>query len=831
MTNDDITFVLPTDYKEIDNSYIKREYIYDFSFHVHVSTVDTIKKIEVYKNGILYNDVIVNSTGTNYYYIKDLNVINKGNYHYGIKITLNDNKVYKNGFYLKIQDSFVENDIKLVYFATQGTHENFNMLAILAKFESNYNIHSVKLYRKYLNGDWTFLGDMQKNIDNYKYKDLLFDVSMNKKEIFYKVKVLTSNNLCKTAVIEVPIEQNTFSINNISYMGNTYDKYSIYGGLVCNIISPQSSFNNKIFEFFVDSSENRFLRINIKNKKYFFYSENYEIKYPDKFIQQQTNESKNTFYISGRGIAKQIVDDLKDIEKTDSCEFNCTINCGNDYSITFNIHPDTDNALQVSTEETLNNIVRYKDLYLNTENTYEDKTISNVKHDGILTYKDNLKFLDSSLTERLLPIDQPKIDALFKNSDFSTYNNYNFYFISYSDKGIDLTVFDGINYDEINYELNIYTPTLEYIKNNVCFKFSSDDKIEFEFVNYDLTKNFQIVTIKDNQLNICSCNDSVSIIFNEMRIQLLDKLNQIYYYFEDNTSKSAKFSRNYLLKEQLFESMDFDNFIQNMYMYEFRLAITTIAETNGIEQDAELFMNATVNMGRSFFDIEKTDINYKIGTFITNNESYNQKPVNIMEKLNDTYYIKLDQSLKTKNKNDYGHYVNCGLYNQNALIYKLSLSDIELESFFTYKDTCKARIVKLNNDELYLFFYKNNKYIVNVIDLQTASRKNQFILDSKISCQYLLSLSDEQLLQFSNILSIAKQNEFVDRKMKIYCLSDYDSVLMIESGKEIFFKKITAINNSQEYNSFVYEYNINYPLNIKNRNAFLQEIELEGRNK
>lgn len=108
MTNDDITFILPTDYKEIGNSYIKREYIYDFSFHVHVSTVDTIKKIEVYKNGILYNDVIVNSAGTNYYYIKDLNVINKGNYHYGIRITLNDNKIYKNGFYLKIQDSFVE---------------------------------------------------------------------------------------------------------------------------------------------------------------------------------------------------------------------------------------------------------------------------------------------------------------------------------------------------------------------------------------------------------------------------------------------------------------------------------------------------------------------------------------------------------------------------------------------------------------------------------------------------------------------------------------------------------------------------------------------------
>ena len=832
MTNEDISFVLPSDYKQLGNSYSKKEYIYDFSFRVYINTIDAIKKIEVYKNGEKYEDVIVNNVGNNYFFIKDMNIVNKGNHHYGIKVTLNDGKVYKNGFYLKIQNSYIKNDIKILHFSTQGTHENFNSLNVLLKIETEYNVHSIKLYKKYVNRDWIYLGEMKQATYNYIYKDLLFDISLVQSNIlFYKVEILTSNGLKKEAALEVPISKSTFSLNNISYLGNTYSDYTIYGGLVGRIISPQSEFNNDIFELVVDSSNNKYLKIDIDSKKYVFYSENFKIEYPDHFVSEQTKEQQNIFHLSGKGIVKQIISKEKDIVKHDSCEFNMVIKCGDDYSVIFNIHPDTDYSLNLSTEETLNNIVRYKDLYLNSTNDFNDKTISNVKYNGIFVYDENFSFFNvNSFSKQMIPIDNSRIDNLLKNSDFTTYNNRNFYFINYSSDGINVIVFDGINFDEYTHELELYEPTLEYIKNNICFKFDKNNKLKIEFINFDLTKNFEIVRLQDNTLQIINCNENISNIFNELRMKLLGKLNEHYSFSYDNKEEKAKFSKNYLLKEQIFESMNFDNFVQNMYMYIFRVVISTTAEVNGIEKNSELSIQATVNIGQNFYDIEKVDINYKIGDFDSNQESYNQKPIGIMEELNNTYYIKLDNSLRTKNKNDYGHYMLCQLFRQNALIYKFNLSDITDENFFNYQDMCKTRVVSISNNEIYILNYKNNEYIVNCIDLSTNSNKKHFSLKSNISCQYMTSLNDEQLQCFSNILSIAKQNEFVDRKMKIYSISDYDNVLMYDSGKEIFFNKIISISTSQNYNSFLYEYNVNYPLNIKNKNAFLQELEINAKN-
>ena len=83
-------------------------------------------------------------------------------------------------------------------------------------------------------------------------------------------------------------------------------------------------------------------------------------------------------------------------------------------------------------------------------------------------------------------------------------------------------------------------------------------------------------------------------------------------------------------------------------------------------------------------------------------------------------------------------------------------------------------------------------------------------------------------MTFTNILSIAKQNEFVPRKMQIYSISDYD-VLILHTSNDISgitMESITSISTNDVYHSFYYEYNVQYPLNIKNRNSFLQEPEI-----
>jgi hypothetical protein len=98
-------------------------------------------------------------------------------------------------------------------------------------------------------------------------------------------------------------------------------------------------------------------------------------------------------------------------------------------------------------------------------------------------------------------------------------------------------------------------------------------------------------------------------------------------------------------------------------------------------------------------------------------------------------------------------------------------------------------------------------------------------IPNKLSSQYLLSLNDEQLSQFSNILSLAKQNEFVPRTMKIFSFSDKEKLSILP--EEVSMNKIIPINNTWEKaNAFNYEYEIQYPLNIKNKNNFLEEKEI-----
>lgn len=828
MNNKDITFILSNDYENIGNVFSKREYIYDFSFKVYINTTDSIRNIEIFKNGEPYENVIVNNTDANTYFVRDLEIINKGNYHYGVKVTINDGSVFKNGFYLKIQNNYIKNDIKIVHFSTQGLHENFNYLNVLLKVETEYNIHSVKLYRKFVNKDWEYLGEMSQSIYGYIYKDMPFDISLNKESnVLYKVSILTSNGLKKEETIEVPIYTNSFSINSIAYIGDTRTKnYNIRGGIVGHIIANLTQYHNDVFELIFDTSNNKYLSIELKEKNYKFYAEKYKLVLPNNFVSAQTNAYPNKFEISGVGIITKLVDAITGETKQDVANFNLSLVCGNDIYITFNIVPENDSDLALSTEKTYNNVVRFKNMFMDATEDFEDKTISNVRYPGFLIYKNDLRYFKQTNSNVIVPIDLSMIDSLFKSCDFVTYNQYNFYFITYTSQGINVIVFDGINYDTFTFKLDIYEPTLTNIKNNVFFRFDSLSQLEFNFINYDLTKNLEIITVKDNNLTIESCNSHVSEIFNYLRTKLLNKLNETYE-LEDGTVIS--FNRNYLIQEQLFESMNFDNFVQGFFMYQFKVAISTTTVINDEETDCILSINCTVNMTKDAYSIEKIDMNYKIGDKQTENEAYNQKPMNIMEQLNENYFIKLSNSLKTSNKNDYGKYTSCELYKQTGLIYRFTPNDFLLENSFGYNDVARMRVVELSSDVHFVFVMKDNQIICNEIRTSTAQRLHQYIFDSKIICQYLYQLNDEQLEKFSNILSIAKQNEFVDRTMYFYSLSDYENLFVHESSTNSFpMEKVIPINANfdKDINSFTCSYNTQYPLNIKNRNSFLQEMEV-----
>ena len=124
-----------------------------------------------------------------------------------------------------------------------------------------------------------------------------------------------------------------------------------------------------------------------------------------------------------------------------------------------------------------------------------------------------------------------------------------------------------------------------------------------------------------------------------------------------------------------------------------------------------------------------------------------------------------------------------------------------------------------------MFIQNQNTTLVGCFDLTNNTQLYRLKIPNKFSNQYVLSLNDEQLIQFSNILSIAKQNEFVPRIMNIFSYSDESNLHIIKD--DIDMNQITPFHNIWESgNGFMYNYQIDYPMNIKNRNDILEEIEI-----
>ena len=791
MTNSDIIFTLPSGYTKYNNSYIGTEFDYSFYFHVYIqSNSETIKNFRLYKNGKLYTNAIINNTGPDSYYIKDLDIIKKGNCHYKVEVTLNSNKIYRNGFYLKIQEQYIPNDIKIIHFSTQGLHENFNHLNILLSIDTQYHIDHIKLYRNN-----TYLGEMEQGNYGYIFKDFPFDVTLSKQsQLEYKTKIVCSNGITREASMIVPIYLPTFSLNSINYLWKEND-YTLYGGLVCKILSSLSEFNNWIMEFQIDTLNKYF---KLKAKDYLFTSEKFSVKYPDVFIKNQTNANPNIYEISGEGI-------IHYKEKLDQARFYLRLINGNDYSCILQITPRHDESLTLTTSRTLNNIVRYYDEYMQVQE-YDDKTISNIRYDGILFYDQLLDFyqLKSQQTQNL-PIDILK--NLFQSSNHITCNKSTFYFLSYTLEKIEITEFDGINTDVYPYKHTIYSPTLEYMKSHICFKFDRNDSFCFDIINYDTSKNLEIISIKDREMQTHVLNNYVSDIFDMMRIDVLTILKNGY---EDIT-----FNQAYLLKERTFKAMDYYNYTNDIYMFHFTYSITS--DGNIIQYDY------IVNFSKSFYNIERKYFTITTPSDVYSNDGYNQKPMDIMEHLNNAFYLRFSKSLRTKSDDDYGRYEECSLYQSNSLLYKFKPEDFYLEEF-SYKDLYQAKAIKLDY-YLYMFIQNQNTTLVGCFDLTNNTRLYRLKIPNKFSNQYVLSLNDEQLMQFSNILSIAKQNEFVPRTMNIFSYSDESNLHIIKD--DIDMNQITPFHNIWENgNGFMYNYQIDYPLNIKNRNDFLEEIEI-----
>lgn len=865
METKDIQFTLDQNYdKKIINNienYYSRVYIYDFNFKLFVNNNnDSIKNIVIYKNGIQYSDIIVTETQDNNYTISDKNIIRKGNFNFRVEITLNSNKTYSNNFNLKITNSYIENDIDIISFSTQGLHENYNNLNIILNLNSKYNIDVVELYRKRINYDWKYLGLMIYESSRYEYKDLIFDVNMTEDEHYlYKVIINTSNNLFKEKIISTLIKCNTFSLNNI-FIENvkTKKEYDIFGGIVGRINNELCEFNNDIFEFIVNKSDNEYISINIdsNDKSYYFYGEEFKTIYQDEYITNQTNVNPNIFEFNGKGIIKYVNNNNRISISNDTCTFNIRLICGDTFSVIIDIIADNINYLSINSNKAVNNIVKYidndKSKILNC--TYEDNTIANVMYDGILTYNnDELDFLDINDLSNIKISLIEKSEKYFKQSTYITNNEYYAYFITYNNDNITFIKYDGINYDTYKLDVDINNSTLDFIRNTNIFKFDSNYDLIFNFYIYDYIDNIKRVYIKDDEIVIIDYSEKINIIYNLLKNEIINyALNLTELDIIENNEElicSCKVSETYDILEKNFINMNYENFVQNFTMnefkYKFKFGITiskpdiTTGMSSNLNTEIYITGKYSTNISDSSYIIEAKNIISEINDeyFLYNYDTSvnNQNPSNIMEKLNNNYYVKFENSISSKNYDDYGIYKNCNLYNKSVLIATLSLnviygSDYTNYKYFKYKDCINIRILVIDYNTILIINMYKNKLIITKFDTSKNEVIKSYEIHSNLIPGYILNLTESQIGTFEKMFISEEQYSSITREMLILSTSDNKDNLNVEgiTNNLIAMKQIDQLNsnNDNKTKSFKLRYEVSWPLNIKNRNDYLDTINI-----
>lgn len=867
MYNKDITFELSNKYKHevycnVDNFYCN-EYVYDFKFNVIINNnTIPIKQIIVYKNGVIYNDVQILETGNNLYTIYDNKIIRKGNVVFSIKVLLNNGESYINSFNFKITNSYVFNDIKINNFSTYGLHENFNYLNILLNVSTQYNIDDVSLYRKELNSSWVYLGKMILNDNNYFYKDLLFDLSMkNDKEILYKVKITTSNGLIRTKIISSLIKTNTFSLNTLVILNDDNDKLKeLYGGLSGRISNVLSEFNNDIFQLIIDKRNTDYVSIDIKhnNCQYTMSGEKLKISQANDYTKTPTNLNPNIYDVSGHGIIKYFID--INTTKYDQCSFTIRIICGDDYYVIFSIKADNDDTLSLNSEKTLNNVIKYsedgKSQYL--DYVFVDKTVvDNTNQLGFFTYNQlnkEMKFVKYSSNIEYVDMKINKSSKYFE-CDYIAYNLSNFYFITFLETGIKIIQYDGINFDTMEFTIPLFTQTLSHLKTHIPFTFDNNDNLKFNFYNFDNINALQRVSIVNNEISIVDYSSLLVNSFNTIKTKLISYLSQLKSFTNNGITYSIqKLSNDYEIIDKKFTSMNFENFVQDFIMLNFSYKIKTninisfVNPTNNnqatLNVNLYITTDSTIKLHDNNFNIEMQRFSYDIindvFSYSYKDDIDNQNPPNIMERLNKNYYVKFETSYKSSNNNDYGNYKKCILYNKNIKVYDFSLSDVYgtnsiNHQYFYYNDICKLRVAIIDYKTIMVlnhYVNSNNQliFIMTIIDIELNKTLHQYEIATNMIFDYISSYSSSQINEFENILINASSYKSVKRNMIVMSTSDYDQLYVYGiSNDKLQMNHIDQLNSDVDYkdNSFILTYNMNWPLNIKNRNTYLETIFID----
>ena len=892
MINRDITFHLGNAFEHYvyDNKdvFYSREYLYNFEFKVIINNNDiSINNLIVYKNGIEYKDCIVIQNAMNEYEIKDKQWIKFGNNNFKVEVILEGGKIYKNDFYLKVLSGYVQDDIKLLNFTTYGIHENFSYLDIMLKLDTKYTVDRVLLYyhivpltqineKSYISEDsfknerydsrdikWSYIGSMELKDYQFKYRHMLYDITMKNtpRTLLYKAVVVTINELKKSFIMSTVINPNTMSLNTISYAHTEKNKnYDITGGLVGRIKSKISKdsdvknteYDDRIFDLLIDKRGSRsFLSITIDNM-YIFEAENIHIDYMRRlFNKNQTNRDPNWFQIYGEGVSTLTVDKEKNIYRKDNCRFSMNLWCGDDIFVEFNITPLNDATLAVNTEKTANNTIKYSydgktSLF---DSTYKDKTVDVNSKIGFLTYnKEDDSIFFHSKNEKIKLIPNESLEYI-KNCHNRIYNKENFYYITYDEYGIHIIKYDGINFEKIEYAVELTNQTITYLKIHNCVAFDKNDVLLIRFVNTDGVNILEKIIVERNELTVIDCKDMLIDVYNYLSKAITSFVDELNYVSYGNNNYYINRTGNYEILRKEVNSLNYDIFNQKMsirqVIYEVRMEIEVKFKniTSNVNTIYKTYMTIGCVDDATFFDDNVSHGNirfwYTINDSILNVSSLlkgkNMAIKVAYERVNKRYYFKFSKAVSSSVKDDFGFFRELTLYRTSYAMYKPTLQDIygndTTKQYFYYNDVVQSRIIQIEHNIIEIITWNDGKYVISGINTELKKQLYQKKYKSDLFFESYVSYTKEQLQSFETLLSQTYLYKTVPRKMLIFSVSDYENLYVFGiDSKQHRMKKIPSLscNVGDSKNSYMIQYMFDYPLNIKNRNTYLKTIAFKS---
>ena len=121
----------------------------------------------------------------------------------------------------------------------------------------------------------------------------------------------------------------------------------------------------------------------------------------------------------------------------------------------------------------------------------------------------------------------------------------------------------------------------------------------------------------------------------------------------------------------------------------------------------------------------------------------------------------------------------------------------------------------------------NGKLIRTTVNVLLKKQIGQEIIDTDVYYNDLYTYSQKQLQSFDMLLSKAYLYDTVERDMYIFSISDFDKLYC--GGYDNVYHQMQSITSlsgivNDDRKGYAFKYSYQYPLNIKNRNLYLNDM-------